>query len=740
MSTSKQRLLQNPISSNQSHLYISLPPFTFLHILWIFGTGFFGLSGCLDESPFPDEINSTSMMNDRIDMMPPMADMELEEEMEQGPNGRLVTGVIGRGHWDGQGDQVRFDGMVCATLSSDRQFLYITDAFSGTVRRLNLENNQVDTLGGFPYELAVFDGPLDQARFESPRGCGSVPMQDALLVADSATVRWLDLEEMTVSTLSGRAGETGNADGLPNQTRLGYLTHDVIWSNDGEYAFLSDRSNDRLRLFVRQTQNMYAFGPLVDEEGQEVNLDGPGGLALNDQNQLFIADTFNGRLVSIDLNAFNLEEILAQEEAMQASNLTELGLESIPATIIASNLSDPQGVAVFGERAWVAGFDGLLVEINLNTGDTQELMLDLRQHKEPALGGAFAPLIFDSLREVLYYMDIDAEAVRRIDPETGVVKTLVGPSNPSGDRDGDLERARFGILYDVVGTSAGWMVADPQNGKVKQIQIQEDRVLSIISTPQTSVGFPIPPERVQGETPVALAYDPEQESLYIADISEHVIRRYHLTTQELDVVIGAVNESGDQDGTGQEARLNEPFGLDFGEDGRLYIADAGNQAIRVFDPQSNEVRTLAQGPIEPVDVLKGSNGDLYLVDGSTPAVFKAVSGRFEVWVGDLEESGPGDGVDGRFASPFALTRHPQGLILVVDSENHRIRSINPETLEIGTWVGQFARHGGWGTRDPILWEDLRLQSPNAIAFSDEKGVILSDSALILLEGDPLNLE
>ena len=661
-------------------------------------------------------------------------DQNVDEFNEVGPRGRLITGVIGRGHWDGIGEEVRFDGMVCATISADRSRLLISDAFSGTVRDLNIESQEVSTLAGFPYEFAVFNGPLDQARFESPRGCGLVPNDEGLLIADSATLRWLNLLESNVTTLTGVPGELGNRDGSPTEARLGYLTHDIVWAPSGEYALISDRSNDRVRLFIKNSRTIHALAPLMEGERQ-LRLDGPGGLAMTENGDLLIADTFNSRLIQVNLSLLNIEAQIANQND---SEELELSFEAFDAQVITDNLSDPQGVATANGKAWLAGFNGEISEVDLVSGEVMPFLVDLSRNKEPELGGAFAPLIYDDSRSVLYYMDINSESIREINVETGIVKTLVGPKSASGDRDGPLDIARFGILYDVVGTSQGWFVTDPGNGKVKQVISSGDEkiVTTVVSSSDSARGLRLPRHREVGEAPVALAYNASQNLIYIADVREHVIRSYHLETGAVEVIVGSVNNSGDEDGLGTEARLNEPFGLDFGEDGLLYIADAGNGAIRSYDPTSDELNTVARGQIAPYDVLL-HNGDLFVVNGETPAVFKVVEQGFEAIFGNPAESGPGDGENGRFATPSSLNRYDEQHILIADSENHRIRTVNTNTGELGTWVGQFTRHGAIGTREDLPWDELRLQSPNALAQYGSESMVLSDTAMLLLEGDPL---
>src|ERR671935_220052 len=98
-------------------------------------------------------------------------------------------------------------------------------------------------------------------------------------------------------------------------------------------------------------------------------------------------------------------------------------------------------------------------------------------------------------------------------------------------------------------------------------------------------------------TPQGLALD--GETLYVADTTNHAIRRVDLGTGVVSTIVGTGYVStaagngahGLQDGTGETARLWEPSGLS-AAGGKLYVADTNNHAIRVFDPASGDLATL----------------------------------------------------------------------------------------------------------------------------------------------------
>ncbi len=81
--------------------------------------------------------------------------------------------------------------------------------------------------------------------------------------------------------------------------------------------------------------------------------------------------------------------------------------------------------------------------------------------------------------------------------------------------------------------------------------------------------------------------------LYISDMSNHAVRALDLKTGVLSTVAGTGEPgfSGDG-GTGTRARFNDPISIQFDPAGLLYICDLGNQRIRTWDPVSRLVQTV----------------------------------------------------------------------------------------------------------------------------------------------------
>ncbi|EQD62789.1 alkyl hydroperoxide reductase/ Thiol specific antioxidant/ Mal allergen, partial [mine drainage metagenome] len=160
-------------------------------------------------------------------------------------------------------------------------------------------------------------------------------------------------------------------------------------------------------------------------------------------------------------------------------------------------------------------------------------------------------------------------------------------------------------------------------------------------------------------------------------------------TGKLMKIIGS-KHPGFRDGPGRQAEFNDPQGLAFGPD-VLYVADAGNNAIRVIHLHSFRVTTLA-----------GTGHRAYDVDGAGPAtsvplnspwalqkvgnvLWIAMAGEHQIWKLDLktgriaawagtgaEGIGTGARLTATFAQPSGLADHA-GLLYDADPESSSIR-------------------------------------------------------------------
>ncbi len=149
-------------------------------------------------------------------------------------------------------------------------------------------------------------------------------------------------------------------------------------------------------------------------------------------------------------------------------------------------------------------------------------------------------------------------------------------------------------------------------------------------------------------------------NLYIADTGNSVVRRIDSITGTITTIAGTgtAGFSGDA-GAATSAQLNAPVGVALDANGDLYIADTGNNRIRVL----YEGGTLASQLItlENPSVSSPVIGDIYTVAGSSTTAG---------YSGDL-----GKASLATFATPQRLAVDASGNVYISDSANHRVRMI-----------------------------------------------------------------
>jgi DNA-binding beta-propeller fold protein YncE len=215
--------------------------------------------------------------------------------------------------------------------------------------------------------------------------------------------------------------------------------------------------------------------------------------------------------------------------------------------------------------------------------------------------------------------------------------------------------------------------------------------------------------------PMGLAVAPGGKILYVADTGNHTLRQVDLTTGMTRTLAGAPGQAGTRDGTGPEARFEEPRGLALARDGRgLYLLDGLNYAVRQVDLTTLAVRTLAGDPrmkgsadgtgaaarfgLTGGAALDGSGTALYIADRGNHTIRKLdlTSGAVTTLAGTAGMRGHGDGRgnSARFNGPSGLALDPEGgRLFVTDSSNHVVRAIDLTTLQVTTLAGAPGRSG-----------------------------------------------
>lgn len=208
-----------------------------------------------------------------------------------------VTTLAGRagvpGSADGIGSAASFHSPY--GITTDGTNLYVTDSYNDTIRKIVIATGAVTTLAGQAGVQGSADGVGSAASFYQPYGITTDGTN--LYVADrnNNTIRTIVIATGAVTTLAGQAGVSGSADGIGGAAR--FMAPSGI-TTDGSNLYVADTVNDTLRKIVIATGSVTT---LAGKAGYAGSAEGSGGLALFDRpdglttdgHSLYVVDSMN---------------------------------------------------------------------------------------------------------------------------------------------------------------------------------------------------------------------------------------------------------------------------------------------------------------------------------------------------------------------------------------------------------------------------------------------------------------
>jgi len=187
--------------------------------------------------------------------------------------------------------------------------------------------------------------------------------------------------------------------------------------------------------------------------------------------------------------------------------------------------------------------------------------------------------------------DTDNHRVRRIDPD-GTVTTLAGSRPDEGwFRDGPANEARFDRPSGVaVALDGSVIVADTNNHRIRRIAVNGDVTTLAGSGVQ---GYRDGPgERAQFRYVQGIACD-RYGNVYVSERFDHRIRK--VTPDGTVETLAGSGKCGHQDGAGELARFNRPWGIAVDLDDSVLVADTYNHCIRKIQSDGTVSTLFARG-------------------------------------------------------------------------------------------------------------------------------------------------
>lgn len=353
--------------------------------------------------------------------------------------------------------------------------------------------------------------------------------------------------------------------------------------------------------------------------------------------------------------------------------------------------------------------------------------------------------------------------------QPGHVEIVAGnglqPEYVNGEDGQPATRAHVYLPRGVIATPAGdFYIADTLNQRIRHVDTS-GKISTIAGLGYASSENDGGLAKAAGvNLPAQLALD-GAGNLYFADTANNAIRRIDAVSGIITTVAGSLVSSGyaGDNGPATSALLISPYGIAFDKDGNLYIADTGNNVVRKVDTggtittvagtgigghaNDGHVATTAE-MYQPFGLAFGPDGLLYIADKLNMAVRRLnADGTLTTVAGSLANPGyTGDGGVSAAATlnlPTSVALDALGNIYIADSQNNRIRRANASSGKMET----IANIGtNWVTNpDGLLLnaDTVTLSTPYAIALDAQNNLYITDDffkRVLLIHGNQATLQ
>ncbi|MBM3945362.1 MAG: alkyl hydroperoxide reductase [SAR202 cluster bacterium] len=301
-------------------------------------------------------------------------------------------------------------------------------------------------------------------------------------------------------------------------------------------------------------------------------------------HRLFVADSNHQRIV-VTSPSGRVEDIIGSGEA----GLNDGGFTD-------ATFNDPQGMALDGDTLYVADTKNHAVrKISLTSKSVTTIAGDGKQSLRFYSGGPGSAVQLNSPWDVtihngvLYIAMAGFHQLWRLDLATGTVAPHAGTGREH-IQDGPLAESALAQPSGITNDGTSLFFTDSETSSVRRAGIALDgHVTSIVGLDLFTFGdVDGSGDDVRLQHPLGICM--LEANLLIADTYNNKIKLVMPDTRTVATLLGG-GAPGLRDGAGQTALFNEPGGLSI-MNGKLYIADTNNHAIRVADLQTLEVSTL----------------------------------------------------------------------------------------------------------------------------------------------------
>ncbi|MEO5882628.1 MAG: hypothetical protein ABIQ06_09445 [Caldimonas sp.] len=483
---------------------------------------------------------------------------------------------------NGLRDQARIVGTTVIDQLADGSTVFFVRS---QLMRLSVDRSTITTIAGSQQTDGYADGPGATALFSQPFGLAH-DATGVIYVADrnNHVIRRVALDG-TVSTIAGSAGQSGSSDGSGVAARFREPSG-IVLAPDGDLYVADNGNNTIRRVTTAGVVTTYAgsgTAGFADGVPATAQFNQPFGVAAAANGDLIVSDRANYRVRRIvrSGNAAGVVETLAGSGAT-----TSPGADGIGA---AAEIPYPSAVYVRGNIVFVRDNSVLIRQIDLTTRAVTTFT------GSRALGEGFAdgPPAAARFRNGGFGLTGglaggllvgDDRGLRSVDAAGNVTTIAAGNSFETDAGTGVLAQLPFTAMAVTVDSSGRVANYDNVSRAVRRVDAAGN--VSLVAGLTGSYGGVFDgtgsaAQFVDAGISIAAA---ASDVLYVGDTS--VLRRI-ASDGTVTTIAGSTATFGGVDGQGAAARFNRLFGLAVGPGGDVFVADAGNNAIRRVDAMGN---------------------------------------------------------------------------------------------------------------------------------------------------------
>ncbi len=685
------------------------------------------------------------------------------------PTGSTVSTYAGRPgdpgtNMGGTGVRAQFRQPTGLALTANNTLLYIADRGNHCIRFID-PASIVETATAVA--LSGECGDANASPFSEPRGVAVNAINGRVVVADSNNhrIRVISADGSTVSTYAGD-GISGFADGSTATARFD-TPIDVVFAPDGR-LFVADSSNHRIRVISADgTVSTYAGdGNRGNRNGtaRAARFDTPSGLALAGDGRLFVVDRNNHsvRVISADGNTVStyagdgssgmnnaFGDAARFDNPLNAAihadgrlfvtdsenHLIRL-IEEMPITSIRLSVSTVAqtagGIALSADFAQglFQDLDGRDLEYSIIAGNQDGLFSINRDNGIISFAAATAEeqagthtltiQVNDDSNSATNTITLFLEPLDNFPPRFSLSENAMSLAEDFGTAtlsivnpdDGDslsTQTLSYSFSSDKVVTFAQ-LAIDPVSGTLTITSLADafGGPLSITITATDSSG--------------ATAF--QTFTLTVTPVNDPPV-----VVQTLPVVstYAGNGSAGNVNGSTATAQFSNPYGIGIATDGRVFVADRGNNRVRVIDAAGSAVTTYNDTSftdLRGVDVA--ADGRVYVVQQNRLRVINT-DGSFTTY-GD----GTARRTDGftqgdpppsaRFFRAADVAVAPNGTVFITEAGGHTIRLLS------NGFVSTYAGTGNFGFDDGST-TTASFAGPTGIAVAADGRIFSMDSLI-----------